>query len=306
MRKPEIWRLVLSSLIPTKAARGELTSSDWRAFVERYLLPEIEAETIRFYGSMDGTCMESMNPGLDYAKPAHRLRLTSFPKHKQLFLVFDLLRLNDNEIQILCRWQGTKHSRERYELQNSIEIRDSTWDSVLEYRHVQPTATFARIRDEGFAEADIGKIEDGNTEAQNEDEEMEDSGEEQASEAESEDELQESVGFQLNQRLLAASEARARGENAPLDADWEQWMKEAAERGGLPDSSHISGPILTSYAAPIYWGHEIPEIPSDNARPQIVALQANLIPPPRYIPAAPAVAPASAPASSVPSAGSTA
>lgn len=90
-------------------------------------------------------------------------------------------------------------------------------------------------------EEDDEPEEDGNEEeAEDEGEEGEDSDEEvddaEPEPEESEDELQQSVGVELNQRLMAATEARNRGEEAVLDADWEQWLKEAAERGGIPDA----------------------------------------------------------------------
>jgi hypothetical protein len=61
--------------------------------------------------------------------------------------------------------------------------------------------------------------------------------------SEDEDEVSYSVGVDLNRRLLVAAEARARGEDVVLDADWEQWLKEASERGGLLD---IPGPVLSN------------------------------------------------------------
>ena len=45
--------------------------------------------------------------------------------------------------------------------------------------------------------------------------------------------LTESVGFALNQRLLRAAALRAQGENAPMDPDWEQYLKDAQESGQL-------------------------------------------------------------------------
>ncbi len=41
----------------------------------------------------------------------------------------------------------------------------------------------------------------------------------------------ESYGVRLNQRLIYATAARERGHNIPLDEEWEQWLKEARERG---------------------------------------------------------------------------
>lgn len=52
---------------------------------------------------------------------------------------------------------------------------------------------------------------------------------------ESSDEEMESYGVELNNRLLVATAAREQGADVPLDEDWEQWLKEAVERGGYTD-----------------------------------------------------------------------
>ncbi|KAI9885627.1 MAG: hypothetical protein M1823_002589 [Watsoniomyces obsoletus] len=57
-----------------------------------------------------------------------------------------------------------------------------------------------------------------------------DSGEEEDDEDE---EQLESVGIELNQRLNAAAEAREQGEEVVMDEAYEQWLKEATERGSL-------------------------------------------------------------------------
>ena len=72
-------------------------------------------------------------------------------------------------------------------------------------------------------------------------------------EEESEDELQRSVSVDLNQRLFIAAEARARGEEAIIDADWEQWLKEAAEN--LSSTLTRADPSQTS----LHWERETPE-----------------------------------------------
>ncbi len=69
-------------------------------------------------------------------------------------------------------------------------------------------------------------------EPQDSDEEDEDEDEEQL----------ESVGIELNQRLNAAAEAREHGEEVVMDEAYEQWLKEATERGSLVD------PTLVAYS----------------------------------------------------------
>jgi hypothetical protein len=43
--------------------------------------------------------------------------------------------------------------------------------------------------------------------------------------------LDESVGFALNQRLMQAAALREQGQDAPMDPEWEQYLKDAQERG---------------------------------------------------------------------------
>ena len=51
---------------------------------------------------------------------------------------------------------------------------------------------------------------------------------------ESEDEeLDSSVGFSLNARLLQAAALREQGASVAMDPEWEQYLKEAQERGEL-------------------------------------------------------------------------
>ena len=245
MQKPEVWRLVLAGVIPNKS---DLSSNDWRMFVSRYLVPEIHQETLRFYGSADTE--EALHPGLDYANPAHRLRLSAYPRHHQLFNIFDKLRLTSTEIHVLCKWDGTKLEKDKYERRQGRKIRDTTWDGVHAYEKRQPTSrlTSSRLRYSTLTSS----VEDGEVHVsvdgeESVDEKMCDVCEDGSTEDESEDEVEQSVGVSLNQRLLAASEARARGEEAPLDADWEQWMREAMERGTRTDQNlpRTAGPAPT-------------------------------------------------------------
>lgn len=279
MKKPRIEDLIMSRLF---APRKDLDPNDWQTHVRRNLVHEVRAETIRFYGPTD--CLEAQYPGLDYNKPAHRLRLGHYPYHRRLFRAFDQLQLSDSEIQRLCKWEGTRYAREAYEAQTMIKIRDTTWEGIADYSNKPTTSTRVLLRG-GHIEANATGV-PRETRAENEDEELEDSdGGELASEEESEDETQQSVGVELNQRLLAATEARARGEDVILDPDWEQWLKEAAERGIHSDVTQLAQPTSATVNAPqtqVYWGREIPEYLSDNPTPAIAAIQASLPPPPQY------------------------
>ena len=119
MKKPRIEELVMSHLFPQ---RKDIDPRDWQTHIIRSLTQEVRRKPDFFYGV--GDCLEAQYPGLDYAKPAHRLRLNRFPCHRKPFRVFDELRLTDYEIQRLCRWEGTRWDWETY------EIKDSTWNGV--------------------------------------------------------------------------------------------------------------------------------------------------------------------------------
>lgn len=246
MHKPAIGPLVFSRLFPAPKSSDP---TGLQAHIARNIVPEVRSETVCFYGPID--CLEAQYPGLDYANPAHRTRLSRFPWHRRLFRVFDELRLSDHEIQTLCRWEGTRWARERYEKDEGVKIRDTTWDDIELAVHAGPIATKTEPCEvpEGEEDVEVEHSEDENEEEavhMSENAELsenvseEDDGDEDEGEEESEDELQQSIGVELNQRLLIATAARARGEEAVLDEDWEQWLKEAAERGAVPGSTRLS------------------------------------------------------------------
>ncbi|KAL8672523.1 MAG: hypothetical protein Q9168_003026 [Polycauliona sp. 1 TL-2023] len=280
MHKPGLAPIIYARLYPTPKPTDP---PNLQIHISKQLVPEVRQETARFYGHID--CVEAQYPGLDYAVAAHRLRLSRFPYHRRLFQVFDQLRLTNYEIQTLCKWEGTRWARERYEKDVGITVRDTTWEGIAEARPQTPTVTRTELRggyhlgsaspttnelgmnsanehnamhnwvhepqDEGVHAPDEEEEdedqsegeEEGEGESEGEEEEGGDSDEEVPDvepEQDSEDELQQSVGVELNQRLMAATEARNRGEEAVLDADWEQWLKEAAERGGVPDSTIVN------------------------------------------------------------------
>ena len=278
MRKPRIEELVISRLFPQKK---DIDPSDWQNYIRRSLVQEVRQENVCFYGTT--SCLESRYPGLDYADPAHRLRLNRFPCHRKLFRVFDELRLTDYEIQRLCKWEGTRSARETYEVNKRVKIKDTTWNGIHDFRGRTATITVASTCTGGAMETETGDISDNDVEPEDGNEEMRDYGEsEEPPEEESEDELQRSVGADLNQRLLAATEARARGEEATIDADWEQWLREAAERSNLPNINRSSNALLTlatpSQTPRMYWGREIPEFLIED----FATLQARLPPPLLY------------------------
>lgn len=261
----------------------------------RNLVPEVRSETVCFYGPID--CLEAQYPGLDYANSAHRVRLGRFSCHRKLFRVFDELRLSDHEIQTLCRWEGTRWARERYEKDAGVIIRDTTWDDIELAVHTEPTGSRTDVRSShDLDEEEAAQMSEDEVESEDESEDhvMGDSDPDDVdvAEDESEDELQHSIGVELNHRLILATEARARGEEAVLDPDWEQWLKEAAERGAVPDILSFSGAIsgATSNQAAGHRGLYTPSSPEDfHSQPDFMptpnpsALRAHLSTPPPFL-----------------------
>lgn len=288
MHKPAIAPLVFSRLFPTQKSSDP---TNFQAHITRNLVPEVRSETVRFYGPID--CLEAQYPGLDYANSAHRVRLGRFSCHRKLFRVFDELRLSDSEIQTLCRWEGTRWARERYETDEGVIIRDTTWDAIELAVHTEPETFKTDIRsshDLDEEEAEQMSEDEVDSEDESEDHVMGDSDPDDmnAAEDESDDELQHSIGVELNHRLILATEARARGEEAVLDPDWEQWLKEAAERGAVPDIMSFSGATLSQAT-----GHQGPYILSSpenfHSHPEFMptpnpsTLRARLSTPPPFL-----------------------
>ena len=202
-------------------------------------------------------CVEAQYPGLDYTKPSHRQRLARFTWHRRLFRVFDSLRLTDNEIYSLCKWEGTLWAREKYEKENNTKIRDTTFDGIGPYKSPKPQVVTMgprsdrRSRAQAVVPFDRVTFQEAEHEDDEEDEQVveEDEGIEESEDEEAEEEqesdgegrVEYSVGLQLNERLIAAAAARERGEDVVFDADWEQWLKEAAERGIMTDVLQAPG-----------------------------------------------------------------
>jgi hypothetical protein len=202
----------------------------------------VRIETNAFYGPLD--CIEAQYPGLDYAYAPHRLRLGRFPWHRRLFRAFDELKLTEEEISEICCWEGTKSARQRYELEEGITVRDTTGDTTRVATPTPPPAVrihpdFYTLTEE--SEEDEDDYYDMMAETGSDDTVRASSSRTSSALAdfrpsfgddEYSDEEVESCGLALNNRLLAATAARAQGANVPVDADYEQWLKDANERGG--------------------------------------------------------------------------
>ena len=286
MHKPKIDQLVYCTLFPHPVQGRDPPT--FQAHITKNLVPEVREETKCFYGDIPS--IESEYPGLDYANRGHRLRLGRFPFHRRLFRAFDALRLTETEIHSLCHWEGTKWAKDRYEKAEGVTIRDTTWDGIAPYAPRQPHAV-SKVTGEAIEEetaTEYGTYSAEEDEDMEDEEEQEDDDEDEEQDDDSEDEvLNQSVGVELNRRLLVAAEARIRGEDVALDADWEQWLKEAAERGFEPETSPLnrSEPEqTTSSASQTHWGQTIPEAfrygPGQPVPAHVEAMRQRMPPPP--------------------------
>ncbi|EEP81749.1 conserved hypothetical protein [Uncinocarpus reesii 1704] len=226
MRKPAVSQLVYNVLFPKPRSNDP---TNFASHIMRNLVPEVRVEIATFYGSSD--CIEAQYPGLDYSFPPHRMRLSRFHHHRKLFKAFDELRLTAEEIAVLCRWEGTKFARDRYEREARVHVRDTTVDGILvQGVHVPASVTWYGSDIDSDSQLAPSDVEPHGPDTASSDT--------TAGEESSEDELEESVGFALNQHLLEATAARERGANVSLDDVWEQWLKDAIERGNYEDILH--------------------------------------------------------------------
>jgi hypothetical protein len=258
---------------------------DFVGFVKSHIIPEVRAENLRYYGPSE--CLESQYPGLDYSNKNHRLRLGQFHYHRKLFLAFDALRLTRQEINTICTWEGTRAAKRKYEAESGSVIKDTTFDEIQvaprrlptvthhplppwpdwKPNYMLPAAPYGRHRSPKY-------VPDPRRLPKKRPKEDTPKSDESSGQESSDDIISNSVGVSLNQRLVEASERRYRGEQAVMDPAWEQWMKDAAERGSIPPISTLgSHSRLASfqahiaahcpYATPIYhYGPHSPAPPT--------------------------------------------
>lgn len=226
-RKTPISALVYNTLYPAPAPNDPPSFS---AHLSKNLVGEVRIETATFYGSLD--TIEARYPGLNYAYAPHRKRLGRFPHHKKLFEAFDRLGLTESEILGFCRWEGTLWARERYERDEGVKVRDTTGMEIGEWvdnrRHATARSKGINVKTDIEVEIEEVSAAEPVTDTRPADTEMLDDDDE-----ESDEEVEESVGFELNQRLMHAAAMREQGVNVAMDPEWEQYLKEVQERGEL-------------------------------------------------------------------------
>ncbi|KAF2493994.1 hypothetical protein BU16DRAFT_61473 [Lophium mytilinum] len=232
-RKQPITLLVYNQLFPNPRPEDP---ANFSAHLSKNLVGEVRIETATFYGSLD--TIEARYPGLNYSHPPHRKRLGRFAHHARLFRAFDDLGLTEHEIQGFCRWEGTLWARERYERDEGVKVHDTTGMEIGEWvdkraRQGGSKGINVKTRIEveieevrqpqqnGVTNASSGMDVDEAADADMADREDEES---------DEDEVADSVGFALNERLRHAAALREQGVSAVMDPEWEQFLKEQ-ERG---------------------------------------------------------------------------
>jgi hypothetical protein len=203
---------------------------NFQGLLQRQLVPEVRHETQAFYGHLSS--QEAKYPGLDYSYQPHRNRLSRYPWHRRLFRAFDALRLTESEIAGLTKWEGTRWAKERFEREQGVVIRDTTGDGIEDWVEPElrvPVARQTEVEDDGDREMEENENEGQGEEHEGaEDEDMDDEDEDSDVEI-------RSVGFELNERLRAAVAQREAGNVATvMDEEWEQWLKDAVEAGGIP------------------------------------------------------------------------
>lgn len=208
MKRPSIHDIVFKHQFPNPKQNE---AQNFYAHVQRNLVPEVRVEVQTFYGALDS--LEAQYPGLDYTYEPHRRRLSRFPWHRRLFRTFDQLRLTDDEILSICQWEGTKSAKDKYEQETNRIIRDTTADGVAPVQRSEPSAVIhCAIRRQPSTEtmAYLGALDERLAEA------------EQSSD---DDELQASVGAQLNDQLMAVEDG-----GSPNEGPLEEWLKYMHER----------------------------------------------------------------------------
>ncbi|KAL3425056.1 hypothetical protein PVAG01_04337 [Phlyctema vagabunda] len=190
---------------------------NFQGLLQRQLVPEVRLETQAFYGHLSS--QEAKYPGLDYSYQPHRVRLSRYPWHRRLFRAFDALHLTKSEIAGLTKWEGTRWAKERFEREQGIIIRDTTSDDIEDWVEPELRGPVVHVpRSTDMNDSQEGDIDEA--EGMDEDSDMD---------------LSQSVGIQLNERLRAAVAQREAGNaGTVMDEEWEQWLKDAVEAGGIP------------------------------------------------------------------------
>lgn len=226
MKKPAVHEIVFSRQFPKPKQNEPQT---FYAHVQRNLVPEVRVEVQTFYGALDSP--EAQYPGLDYSYEPHRRRLGRFPWHRRLFRIFDELRLTNDEILSICQWEGTKSAKDKYEAETGRKIRDTTSDGVIIPQKCTPKAVIHHQPIRRYSTETVAQV--GTMDSKTIDVEESD-----------DDEIDNSVGVQLNDQLMAVAEGDLPGDG-PLE-EWLKYMNERdADRGSMLQAIRAGQPPPT-------------------------------------------------------------
>ena len=248
-RQTSVASLLYAHLFPNP---GPSDPPNFQTHLARDLIPEIRIETATFYGSLDS--IEARYPGLNYCHGPHRMRLGRFPHHARLFKVIDDLDITEQEVMDLVRWEGTLWARQRFERDENIKVRDTTGDGICDWvdpRIRSKQKTLIRVQTEvAITEGrhPVDMLLDDDHEGHVLDDELEDDDDDD--DDNDDDDVGEniqSIGHELNRRLLAAIAARQQGLNVEMDPEFEAYLKELVESGHLLATSRpVDGPMSRS------------------------------------------------------------
>jgi hypothetical protein len=128
---------VFAFLYPSRTQRDP---TNFTHYVQRHLVPEVRREVLSYFGHLDTD--EARYPGLDYTNRIHRVRLSRWRHHRDLFRAFDALRLTPNEISGLTRWEGTKWAKDNHETRRREPIPNTAADHMPHwgYGDARPTS----------------------------------------------------------------------------------------------------------------------------------------------------------------------
>jgi hypothetical protein len=264
---------------------GPTDPPNFQTHLARDLIPEIRIETATFYGSLDS--IEARYPGLNYCHAPHRMRLGRFPHHARLFAAIDNLAITDQEVMDLVRWEGTLWARQRFERDENIKVRDTTGDGISDWidpRIRSKQKPLIRVHTEvaitegchpvdmlpdDRGHQDILDQDHDHVEQQEEDDDDDDDDQDQDDNDDDDDVGNniQSIGHELNRRLLAAIAARQQGLNVEMDPEFEAYLKELVESGHLLATSRpVDGPMSRSDTS-----SPLPRLADSSAIPDITA-----------------------------------
>lgn len=282
-RQTSVASLLYAHLFPSP---GPSDPPNFQTHLARDLIPEIRIETATFYGSLDS--IEARYPGLNYCHAPHRMRLGRFPHHARLFAAIDTLAITDQEVMDLVRWEGTLWARQRFERDENIKVRDTTGDGISDWidpRMRSKQKALIRVHTEvaitegchpvdmlldhhphrDMVDQELVRHDDIAEEQDDDDDDDDDQDQDENDDDDDAGDNIQSIGHELNRRLLAAIAARQQGLNVEMDPEFEAYLKELVESGHLLATSRpVDGPMSRSDTS-----SPLPHLATSSAIPDI-------------------------------------